>query len=197
MSDRLVRTTLNAILSEADAMNKHYVSLLLALPLTMLNATAGAQSASALVQINGHVYGTTCSLVSSNINVPLQDAGTYQFDTVGGLLDMGTSVNIQLQNCSTAVANTANLSFTGTLVGADPTELRLSAGPASAVAIVLRIPSSLNQTLAFVPFDGTVLNLPLSSGSVTYSFPVAYKTLQLPVPVGTVNALASFTISYS
>ncbi|MGP3121114.1 type 1 fimbrial major subunit FimA [Serratia nevei] len=178
----------------------HLINTLIAASL-MASGLAHAADATVnggTVHFKGEVVNAACAVDAGSVDQTVQ-LGQVKTATLSeaGKTSSSVGFNIQLNDCDTSVAQTANIAFSGVAVNADnPTALALessSAGGATNVGVQV-----LNHSGTAVTFDGNFNDsgkFTLTDGTNTLPFQARYIATGAATP-GTANANANFKVQY-
>ncbi|WP_242468144.1 fimbrial protein [Burkholderia plantarii] len=158
--------------------------------LLALAASTSAHAVDGTVNFSGHIVDTPCTISTDGktIAVNMQDV------SAGAVLDTSapkTPFSIRLGNCSTALKQNVQVTFSGTQVGNGLLSLRNEPGAAKNVAIQLY---QNGKALSLGKLSDSV---PLKQGASEIPFAAQYVSYGGALPVsGTANAIAQFTLTY-
>lgn len=148
------------------------------------------------VHFKGEVVNAACAVDAGSVDQTVQ-LGQVKTATLSeaGKTSSAVGFNIQLNDCDTTVAKTANIGFSGVNAG-QPTVLALessSAGGATNVGVQV-----LDRSGAAVTFDGNFNDsgkFTLADGTNSLPFQARYYATGAATP-GTANANANFKVQY-
>lgn len=148
------------------------------------------------VNFEGQVVTGACAVSSNSTDfkVPMGQVRTASFAAVG---DVSGSVpfKIELEECDTAIANTAQVAFMGTSDAGNDLALAIGSGAGTARGVGIYITDS---TATVLQPDGATRSTPVTlvDGKNVLPFQARYVATSLPVAAGTANATATFNVFY-
>ncbi|MFY4696818.1 fimbrial protein [Burkholderia glumae] len=157
--------------------------------LLALAVSTSAHAFDGTVNFNGNVVDAPCTISTDgkNLQVSMQDIST------GAVLDGSapkTPFSIKLNNCSTAIKKTVQVTFSGTKAGDGMLALTSESGAAKNVAI------QLYQDGKALKLDTTSASVKLKTGDNDIPFAAQYTSNGGTPVAGKANAIAQFTLSY-
>ena len=145
------------------------------------------------VNFTGEVITTACEVSSSSVTLPVDmgEVGTNTLKTAGSEAPTKRNFTIQLSGCDASVLKSVAVTFTG---DADPNDTTALATTGTATKVAIRLYDT----------DGTRLNLgatskakTLTNGDTPLNFSASYISPQGTATAGSVNATATYTLTYS
>lgn len=143
------------------------------------------------ITFTGTVVTTACALSSNSVTqaIDLGQVGTPNLATAGTTMATGKDFTIELTDCDPNVFDQAQVTFTGQADAADPTSL-----DAGVTNLAIRIFDSAGDQVKLNEASNAVT---LTTGTNTLLFKAKYHTSTGSVGTGTVNAVATYTLTYS
>lgn len=165
------------------------------IPCIALAGSIAASSAwgaeTAYIYFDGHISGPTCSLQTSNIEIPIGAVEKSLFTRVGTPSPWSETVPLVSAGCNAALVS---MTFSGT-ADANNSQLFAATGGAAGVGIQLAtgdhlkfaVPNSTNNPITFAP----------AAAGQGYGFAARYIQTTDAVTAGTANATIIVLITYT
>lgn len=159
--------------------------------LLALAVSTSAHAIDGTVNFNGNIVDAPCTISTDGktIAVPMQDIST------GAVIDTSapkTPFSIKLTNCSTAMKQSVQVTFSGTKTGNGLIKLSQARQP-----VAQNVAIQLYQNGKTLSLDTLSDAVPLKKGDSEIAFAAQYVSVggQLPV-AGSADAVAQFTLTY-
>ncbi|SUY92924.1 Type-1A pilin [Buttiauxella agrestis] len=162
----------------------------------MAAGTASVQGGN--VHFTGTVIDAACSVAmgdaGSNVEVDMGQVRSAKFTAVDMVANQKVPFTITLADCDTTVSANAQVTFNGNGVAGKTSVLANGAGPGSAAGVGIQIYDNTGATLNLGVASAKTA---LINGNNTLHFSADYISTAAAVVSGSVDATATFTMTYS